>query len=144
MAVKITGSERVIAELMRYGKEVEQMVIDEVEDIATDIEIDATKNKGSELSFIKIDKIITNKGLTAKVGVQGSDPLAAYFEFGTGLSAKEILAPYPQEVKDVAMNFFKTGEGTLRGRPYLYPAYFAGSARFIRNLKIKLRQLRKG
>ena len=40
-----------------------------------------------------------------------SDPLtkAMYFEFGTGLSASQILAPYPQWVKDIAYEYYVSG-----------------------------------
>ena len=46
-----------------------------------------------------------------------SDPAhkAMYFEFGTGLSASQILAPYPQWVKDIAYEYYVSGKGTLIG-----------------------------
>ena len=64
--------------------------------------------------FINIDKQFSNKGLTAEVGVMGENDLAAYFEFGTGLSAKEILSSYPQYVRIWLIKFYISGEGTLK------------------------------
>lgn len=141
MAVKVTGVNELMSHLMAFGQEAEQGIIDEVEDAATSIEIKAIRNKGAKLSFITIDKIFTNGGLRAVVGVQGENLLAVYFEFGTGLSAKQILAPYPQEVKDLAMQYFITGEGNLRGQPYLFPAYFEENPKFIKALEDLLKEL---
>ncbi len=80
--------------------------------------------------FVSIDNKFEDKGLTAKVGILGqqtvpknqSDPanVAVYFEFGTGLSASQILAPYPQWVKDIAYEYYVSGKGTLIGKPYLF------------------------
>lgn len=104
-----------------------------IADTAVNIEIQATRDAPS--GFISIDKQFSNKGLTAEVGVMGENDLAAYFEFGTGLSAKEILSDYPQYVKDVAYHFYITGEGTLKGKPYLFPAVFKYTKEFEKELK---------
>ena len=61
--------------------------------------------------------------------------MAAYIEFGTGLSAQEILAPYPQWVKDIAMKFYVNGLGTLVGKPYLYNNFLRHEATFRKKLK---------
>ncbi len=89
-------------------------------------------------SFINIDKEFTNKGLTGEVGVMGEmedNRLAAYLEFGTGLSARDILAPYPQWIKDVAYDFWETGRGTLKGKPYLYNNFLVIAEKFKKELK---------
>lgn len=104
-----------------------------VADTAVNIEIQATRD--APKGFISIDKQFSNQGLTAEVGVMGENNLAAYFEFGTGLSAKEILSAYPQYVKDLAYQFYITGEGTLKGKPYLFPAVFRYTKEFERELK---------
>ena len=93
---------------------------------ATDLELKATRGapRGEDEDvFIHIDKRFSEGGLKAEVGVMGDNNLAAYFEFGTGLSAKEILAPYPDWIKDIAREFYITGRGTLKGKPYLYNNY---------------------
>ena len=104
-----------------------------IADTAVNIEIQATRD--APHGFINIDKRFSNKGLTAEVGVMGENDLAAYFEFGTGLSAKEILSDYPQYVKDLAYQFYINGEGTLKGKPYLFPAVFRYTKEFERELK---------
>ena len=95
-------------------------------------------------SFVSISNKFENKGLTGKVGVIGkqsapknqSDPanMAAYIEFGTGLSAAQILAPYPQWVKDIAYEYYVSGEGTLIGKPYLFNNFLKNIETFERDL----------
>ena len=96
-----------------------------VVDTVTDIEIEATRKApvGEDGDiFINIDKRFTNNDMTGEVGVMGENNLAAYFEFGTGLSAREILAPYPEWIREIAWKFYINGLGTLKGKPYLYPS----------------------
>ena len=94
--------------------------------------------------FVSIGNKFEDKGLTAKVGILGeqtvpknqSDPanVAVYFEFGTGLSASQILAPYPQWVKDIAYEYYVNGEGTLIGKPYLFNNFLKNIETFERDL----------
>ena len=65
----------------------------------------------------------------------GSNDMAAYIEFGTGLSAADILSNYPQWVKDIAMQFYVNGQGTLDGHPYLYNNFLTVQASFERELE---------
>ena len=93
-----------------------------VVDTVTTIEIEATRKApvGEDGDiFINIDKRFTNNDMTGEVGVMGENNLAAYFEFGTGLSAREILAPYPEWIREIAWKFYINGLGTLKGKPYL-------------------------
>lgn len=132
--------------LHRYSKDTLKEIKSLVADITTQIELDATRDAprftdtgtGSKTEgdlFINIDKKFTDNGYTGEVGVMGENNMAAYLEFGTGLSAGEILAPYPQWIKDIAWEFFVTGRGTLKGKPYLYPNVLKGIPVFERELK---------
>lgn len=107
-------------DLKKYRAGMIKKVTDLVGRVASELEIAATRDAPN---FIHIDKKFSDGGLTAEVGVMGDNPLAAYLEFGTGLSAKEILAPYPQWIRDIAMQFYVNGMGTLKGKPYLYNNY---------------------
>lgn len=127
----------VTRELESYRKDRVKKIIALVAEVISAIEVAAYRdlNRGSmdrdnmeragvdSLNFIHIDKKFSKGGLTGEVGVFGDNELAAYFEFGTGLSAREILAPYPQEIKDIAKQFYINGQGTLKGHPYLYNNY---------------------
>ncbi len=131
------------ANLDRYRKEQIRKMRELVVDTVTDIEVEATRNAPVSEDgdyFINIDKRFTNNDMTGEVGVLGENNLAAYFEFGTGLSAREILAPYPQWIKDIAWQFYVNGLGTLKGKPYLYPAvlrygneFYKKMARLVKN-----------
>ncbi|GHE34888.1 hypothetical protein [Sphingobacterium griseoflavum] len=128
-------------ELERYRRDKVKQIRDLVVDSVTKIEYlanrDMIANSGPELNlnFIHVDKKISNGGLKAEVGVMGSNDLAAYVEFGTGLSAADILSNYPQWVRDIAMQFYVNGQGTLEGRPYLYNNFLSVQAEFERELQ---------
>ncbi len=108
-----------------------------VVDTVTTIEIEATRKApvGEDGDiFINIDKRFTNNDMTGEVGVMGENNLAAYFEFGTGLSAREILAPYPEWISEIAWKFYINGLGTLKGKPYLYPSVLKNTEIFNKKL----------
>jgi len=113
-----------------------------VADTVTDIEIEATRNVPDEpasiqgMKFINIDKQFSKGGLKGEVGVMGNNNLAAYFEFGTGLSAVSILAPYPEWIKEIARKFYINGQGTLKGKPYLYPSVLKNFLIFKEKLRV--------
>jgi len=108
-------------------RKVENLVIDSI----TEVELMAT---GDAPSFVSVDKKFTKGGLTGEVGVFGNNEMAAYIEFGTGLSASQILAPYPSWVKNIAMEFYINGQGTLKGKPYLFNNFLVIQERFIKKL----------
>ena len=149
MSIKVKGLDKAIKDLIKKGQEGEEIVKDYLEDTATKIELKAISlapaSLAGEVLNIKqrIDKIPSNGGLVWKVGVQGTDELDAYVEFGTGVSAKQILsgANYTQEIRDLAYTFYKNGLGTLHGRPYLFPAYFQYTANLVEDLKKELKKL---
>ena len=132
--------------LSTYKTKMFRDVVNLVQNAITDVQkaamTDAIKASQSvdieSSSFINIDKEFTNKGLTGEVGVMGEmedNRLAAYLEFGTGLSARDILAPYPQWIKDIAYEFWVTGQGTLKGKPYLYNNFLVIAEKFKKELK---------
>ena len=57
-------------------------------------------------------------------------------EFGTGLSAREILSnpTYTEEVRSLARTYFRNGKGRIIGQPYLMPAFFRNTANLVQNL----------
>ena len=118
--------------LDKYRKEQIRKMRELVVDTVKNIEVEATRKAPQ---FVTVESEFRNNDLTGEVGVWGENNLAAYFEFGTGLSAREILAPYPQWIKDIAWQFYVNGLGTLKGKPYLYPAVLKGIPVFQRELK---------
>ena len=121
--------------LSTYKTKMFRDVVRLVENAITDVQILAMRDAPK---FVNIDKKFTDKGLTGEVGVMGEmegNHIAAYIEFGTGLSAREILAPYPQWVKDIAHEFYVNGQGKLQGKPYLYNNFLVIAEKFKRDLK---------
>lgn len=146
MAVTVKGLDAALKELNKQ----EQIVIDAVKDIlastATDIELEAIRNapsvwEGQPLNIKqRIDKVVEENGLNWRVGVQSGDPvfeIEAWLEFGTGLSAREILSnpQYTQEVRDIARRFYRNGKGRIIGQPYLMPAFFRNTANLVRDIE---------
>ena len=121
--------------LSTYKTQMFRDVVRLVENAITDVHILAMRDAPK---FVYIDKKFTDKGLTGEVGVMGEmegNHIAAYIEFGTGLSAREILAPYPQLIKDGAYDFWETGRGTLKVKPYLYNNFLVIAEKFKKELK---------
>lgn len=143
MSVRVVGLDKAIKDIRKKFKGAESVIIGVLEDTATNIEIDAKMDAPSEIEGVvlnikqRIDKIPSNKGLSWSIGVQGTQDFDGYAEFGTGQNAKEILnSPgYTQEMRDIAMGFYKNGKGTLRGVPYMMPNWIKHTANLVDELK---------
>ena len=68
------------------------------------------------------------------MGVMGENVMAAYIEFGTGLYAADLLKDYPQWIRDIAIEFYINGMGTLKSSPYLYNNFLVKEAEFKNEL----------
>ena len=150
MSIKIKNLDKVLAELNRTKDAIVDAAKDTLEVAATNIEIDATKNAPTSyqigdasinLSFIKqkINKKGSNKGLLWKVGLSvpaTGDQWEAWMEFGTGLSAEQILKNpnYTNEIRLQAQNFYRNGKGRIIGKPYLYPAFFKNTDNLVTDM----------
>jgi hypothetical protein len=150
MSVTVKGLDKALADLNTKSEAVIDAVKETLASAATDIEIQAIRNAPSTWNGLplsikqRIDKVVENNGLAWKVGVQSGDPvfeIEAWLEFGTGLSAKEILAnpQYTQEVRDIARQFYRNGEGRIIGRPYLMPAFFANTANLVEEIEEQIK-----
>ena len=134
MSSKITSS--VKTDLQKFKEDKLRAIKLQVMKVIKDTETQAIQDAPN---FIKIDGVIKDNGFAGEVGVMGDaeskeGKLAAYIEFGTGLSAVSILAPYPQEVKDTAMAFYVNGQGTLIGSPYLFNNWLRNLETFKENM----------
>jgi hypothetical protein len=153
MAIKIEGLDKLIKDLEKFEKDGATSVKRNIEFSATNIEVGAVRDAPAQLGGMmlnikqRIDKTFENGGFTAKVGIQGSQDLDFYLEAGTGLSFKELVAGNKEyqtpEFIALARTFYKTGDGTLRPRPYLFPNFFKESPKLIEKLKKDLDNLAK-
>jgi hypothetical protein len=146
MSVTVKGLDAVLKDLDKKS----DLVVDAVKDIlastATDIEIEAIRNAPSVWEGLplnikqRIDKISEDNGLGWRVGIQSGDPnfeIEAWLEFGTGLSAQEILSnpQYTPEVRQIARRFYRNGRGRIIGQPYLMPAFFRNTANLVTDIE---------
>jgi len=149
MSVKVIGLDKALADLDKKGDAVIEAVKDALSSAATDIEIDAIRNAPSQWNGLplnikqRIDKVSDDGGLSWKVGIQSGDPvfeIEAWLEFGTGLSAKQILSNpvYTQEVRDVARRFYRNGRGRIIGQPFLMPAFFRNTANLVSDIEAEI------
>lgn len=151
MGVKVKGLNEAIDLINKKREEIVEVIKLTLSDAATNTESQAIASAPSSyrignevinLGFIKqkINKKVIDNGLGFNVGLdvpsQG-DQWEAWIEFGTGLSAEQILggAQYTSEIKNQAQLFFRNGEGRIVGKPYLYPAFFRNSANLVNELE---------
>jgi hypothetical protein len=150
MSVKVKGLDKARRDLFIKR----QLIVDAVKDVlsetATDIESEATRNAPSSyqigdatinLSFIKqkINKKVFNNGLWYNVGLDvpsTGEQWEAWMEFGTGLSAKDILSnpTYSEEVRTLARTYLRNGKGRIVGKPYLMPAFFRNTDNLVNEM----------
>ena len=147
MAVKVKGLDQARRDLFKKRQLIVDAVKDTLQSTATNIEFEATLNAPNSyqigdasinLSFIaqKINKKSFDNGLFWNVGLDvptSGEQWEAWMEFGTGLSAQQILgrAGYTSEIKAQADNFFRNGKGRIIGDPYFYPAVFRNTANLV-------------
>jgi hypothetical protein len=151
MAVTLKGLDKALKDLDKQ----EQVVIDAVKYslaiTAVEIEIDAIRNAPNSyqigdatinLSFIaqKIDKKSSDNGLSWNVGIDvptSGEQWEAWMEFGTGLSARQILSnpQYSSEVREIARRFYRNGKGRIVGNPYIMPAFYRNTANLVTDIE---------
>ena len=145
MSVTVKGLDQALA----YIKKKETAMIEAVKDVlantATDVEKEAiasapTQWEGYPLNIKqKIDKKSSNNGLLWQVGIDvptTGEQWEAWMEFGTGLSAREILSnpQYSHEVRTLARTYYRNGQGRIVGEPYLMPAFYRNTANLVTDM----------
>jgi hypothetical protein len=153
MSIKIKGLSKVTSDLKKFGVEGTNVIKRELDITATDIQRKAFTRAPARIGNAplnikqRIDKTASNGGLTVKVGIQGAEDLDGFIEFSTGLDFLQIVSANPQnytpEILAVAKLFYKNGQGTLIGTPFLFPAFFEESPKLLENLKAELKKLAK-
>ena len=165
MGVTIKGLDKALADLDKKSDAVIQAVKDILEDTAKSIELDASINATKSIQIVRdqlssetditsesgprlfdlnfnqrIDTVVGDNGFTYRTGINIADSkfeIEAWTEFGTGLSAREILGrpEYTPEIRAIARTFFRNGRGTLVGVPYLFPAFFKNTANLVKDIE---------
>ena len=148
MAIVIKGLDEALKDIEKKGDKAVKAVKSVLGDEATFIEENAIRDApssfgGQPLSIKqRIDKVVVpgSKGLAWNVGLQTESKkfeIEAWLEFGTGLSAKQLLSgsEYDSEIKKTAFTFFRNGKGTIPAKPYLFPNFFIVRSRIVEEIK---------
>jgi hypothetical protein len=143
MAVTIKGLDKVLKDIESRGDKVQKAVVNVLSETAQAIELDAKTACPADILGVPISTKgrITSReeknGLYWNVGINASEDLDAYVEFSTGLDAARVLngVGYTQEMRDIAIRFRKNGQGTLRGTPFLFPAYIKNTANLVKEIE---------
>ena len=109
---------------------------------SVDIERIAKQNAPVDTGRLRAS-ISANKLSLLRHEVRVATNYAAYVEFGTGQKYKTYEAKLTNEWKNIAADFFKTGKGTTRPQPYLYPAVKVVLKDFKKRFKDRLKALLK-
>jgi hypothetical protein len=133
--LKVQGVQTVTNAIKRKGKAIEDGVKMNVEKYGRKIQAQAQSNTPNVTwANIKIDGNPADSGLSFIIQARdgGSSDMAAYFEFGTGKSYLQMQGSYTPEMKRIATSYYKTGKGTIKAHPYLFPAYYKYRKEFIK------------
>jgi hypothetical protein len=129
---QMNGAADLINRLERLEKAKSEIIL-EVEATATDVEVDAIRNAPIGIAQ-KIQKVAENGGLTQRIEVNAG-AIGAYLEFGTGSDAAALVPTLPEEWQQTAKQYYINGQGKLRNKAYLYPAWVRNTAGFVDRLK---------
>lgn len=94
------------------------------------------KNDTGINQYIYASFDIKSKGMTGQVGIDANaSKLAAYIEFGTGVSAAGYVPTLPPEWQLIAKKYYVNGKGTLIKHPFLLPAFFSNQYKFLYDMQ---------
>ena len=82
---------------------------------------------GSTISLTRTSKL--------KYRIKVGNKYAAYYEFGTGPSAKAYLPSIPEEWREIAAQFKTPIPGRIKVNKYLYPSYEAELPRLMEKIQ---------
>jgi hypothetical protein len=151
MSIKVNGLAELTDKLKKFGADGEKSVKKNLNLTGDEIQVTASRlAPGPPISNVnqRIEKDVKNEGFTVIVGVQGTQDFDAWLEFGTGLDFIDLITAKPEyqtpEILALAETFLgkiKPRTGTLKGRPYLFPAFFEHSPKLLERLKRDLQIL---
>ena len=164
MGVTIKGLDKALKDLASQEDKVIDAVTKVLKDTADEILLDASENSKVSIRIIReqlppslaqdlnftqrLNTVPVQNGIVIRTGLECADPvfqIEAWTEFGTGLSAREILSRpnYTPEIRAIAQEFYRTGKGTIKGVPYLMPAFFKNTANLVTEIENEINKSTK-
>lgn len=109
------------------------------EELENGLEDVVSKAKSKAPNDIKGNDIGNSIGLSKQdkfnYTISVNNPYAAYYEFGTGPSAKAYLPSIPKVWNDIAEDYIINERGTIKESAYLYPSYNEELPNIIKRMK---------
>jgi hypothetical protein len=156
MAITVKGLDKALKDIEKKGDLAIQAVKDKLADTAESIELDAKLLAPNSISSFfdggesgeyplnvkqRINKVALNE-FQYKVGIEGTQDFDAYAEFGTGQDAQQILngPGYTDEMRAIARVFYKNGQGTLIGKPFLMPSFIKNTANLVEEMEADIKK----
>lgn len=166
---KVTGLDRLLRRFEQLPDEIREDVRDIVEEKTLAIQLDAIRNApaagdtidtmGQNIAgiqttnrqkintginqFIGASFDVQSKGLSGEVFIEsGAGELAAYIEFGTGISAANYVPSLSPDFQAIAMKYYKNGKGTIIKHPFLLPSWFFHQPTVVPAIKKALKSLK--
>jgi HK97 gp10 family phage protein len=120
--IEFKGLKETIAKLEDKGDDIKKQV-----DFAIGVNTDAMATEAKQRAPVDTGRlrssISSNKVKDYLYELVAQVDYAPYLEFGTGPYAATYVKSIEPEWEKLAAQFIKTGNGTIKERPYLYPAY---------------------
>ena len=154
----VSGLNRLMRRFEQLPKETQADVKDIIEEETLAIQREAIQNApaaGDSLSTTYgtqkintginqfIGASISPTGLSGEVFIEASaSELAAFIEFGTGVSAANYVPTLDPEFQAIAQKYYKNGKGTLIKHPFLLPAWFKHEPTVVPKIKKALENIK--
>ena len=135
--IDLEGLQPLLAKLKGMGKEVDDIVANEIEEAAKKIEEKASRRAPKDFGGSGLAGSITTREVNRlNWEVVAQKTYAPYVEFGTG-----GLVDVPAGLEDYAIQFKGRGikKINMRARPYFFPSYFEETKKLIKTLKEELK-----
>jgi HK97 gp10 family phage protein len=130
MPLKLQGNTALIQKFKKLSNESKEIVQEElnvtIDDIYNQSQTKAPADMGGG-GGIRSSAYKDVGQLTGVVGYRNR--YAAYQEFGTGTKVK-----IPKGLEDYSMTFYVNGKGRLPANPFLFPAFFEQTKKFVERI----------
>ena len=137
--MKVKGIQAVTKELEKKAKQIENKIVAQVFDSGQEIMAQADRNKPAyswgNITIMQGGNKSDKLTFVVQASDLGNEPMAAYWEFGTGKNFLENMSGYTREQINLAKKFYVDGKGTIKAHPYLFPAYYTERKNFIKEIK---------
>lgn len=132
--IKINGLEKTLSNLKKNVENIKLEIDAEMGASVENMATDAKRRLDPQYGLLRAS-IHTKKLDKYKYVLSAEKDYAPYIEFGTGDYAANYVPSLEKEWQDLAIQYFKTGDGTTDKSPYFYPAVTEGYKKLFETIK---------